>query len=250
MQLNMQPTEKADMATGPIRYMKIWQTIQGEGPFSGCSAIFIRLAGCNLQCPMCDTIYSGKDQREQDVSYIMHCIDLICDSSKSPPTLVVLTGGEPFIQNLTALVQELDAARFDVQIETNGTTFNRENLFAAKVATVVCSPKTPTINKDLYPYINAWKYIVEAGRVCERDGLPLSVLGNDLRVARWYDHNHTHKADSGSLCLTLTQRNVYIQPCDEQDKALNELNLKQAVTTVMRYGYRLCTQVHKQIGLE
>src|SRR3954467_9071958 len=37
----------------------IFYTLQGEGPYSGCPAVFMRLAGCNLQCPGCDTDYTS-----------------------------------------------------------------------------------------------------------------------------------------------------------------------------------------------
>jgi organic radical activating enzyme len=252
MTLNEQPISKPDMDTGKktLRVIKIWKTIQGEGPFSGCSAIFVRLAGCNLQCPLCDTEYT-QGVRHMSIDQVMLEIATIKNETNATPSLVVLTGGEPFLQNLTALTHEVcNVMGLALQIETNGTTFSRDNLLAAMMATVVCSPKSPTISKDLFPYIDAYKYVLQAGHVCEKDGLPTSVLGNELRVARWYDIANIPEPNVRTVDLSTMEQNVYVQPCDEQNEFNNRENLKVAVSTVMKYGYRLCTQVHKQIGLE
>ena len=49
------------------------ETIQGEGPYAGCPAAFIRLAGCNLQCPRCDTEYTpGKDTHLRAIRWSTH----------------------------------------------------------------------------------------------------------------------------------------------------------------------------------
>ena len=57
--INSQAIEKsAHYTTRSYDVHSIFPTIQGEGPFVGQPAIFIRLAGCNLQCPACDTDYT------------------------------------------------------------------------------------------------------------------------------------------------------------------------------------------------
>ena len=57
--LNTQPIEKRHHKVD-LEVHSIFYTIQGEGPFCGTPAVFIRLAGCNLQCPSCDTNYTSK----------------------------------------------------------------------------------------------------------------------------------------------------------------------------------------------
>ena len=100
-------------------------TVQGEGPSSGRQALFVRLSRCNLSCPACDTPYTWKwtdfDPRaesrrvsgEQIVAWVL----------RHPTELVVITGGEPLLQqkSLVPVVQRLSAAGRQVEVETNGT---------------------------------------------------------------------------------------------------------------------------------
>lgn len=96
----------------------IFRTLQGEGPFTGHSAIFIRLAGCNLQCPACDTDYTSK----RSLMSVQTIIDKV-NTLKIGQTiqLIVITGGEPLRQNISDLCILLYQAHYTVQIETNGT---------------------------------------------------------------------------------------------------------------------------------
>jgi 7-carboxy-7-deazaguanine synthase len=228
MQTNKQFPEPKDRASGAyLTVQEIWRTIQGEGPFVGMPATFIRLAGCNLQCPMCDTDYTSNKQK-------MHISDIYEKARLCEPRcgLVVITGGEPFRQNIGDLVRLLMSQGDTVQIETNGTLY-QEGLPYGKF-TIVCSPKTSVINHQLRPYINALKYVVQAGHVDESDGLPTMVLGYDHRVAR---------------PLGFDLHDVYVQPADEQDEVKNAANLKAALDSCMKFGYRFCLQTHKLLGM-
>ena len=49
--------------------MKINETfisLQGEGHFTGTPAFFLRLSGCNLQCPFCDTNHQAFREMSED----------------------------------------------------------------------------------------------------------------------------------------------------------------------------------------
>lgn len=201
--------------------------MQGEGPFAGTPAVFVRLAGCNLQCPFCDTDYtSGRQQIT-----VEQCVTSVLGIRSYG--LVVITGGEPFRQNITPLCQALLDVGYTVQIETNGTMFADVD-FPPEVV-IVCSPKTGGLHHVLQTRVNAWKYVLEAGRV-DSDGLPTSILGAG-RPAR------PPKGHPGR---------VYVQPLDYGnglDSAENSANLKAAVQSCMDHGYSLCLQLHKQLGL-
>jgi len=249
MQPNSQPIEKQVHDNGYIlRVFKIWYTIQGEGPFAGDPAVFVRLAGCNLQCKFCDTDYSSVSQ-EMTIPEITKQINgewlkarckglwFAEQTARGAYPLVVLTGGEPFRQNITDLANHLQREGYRVQIETNGTLALPQ---MPTWATIVCSPKTPIIHRDLIPHISAFKYVIENGKVSDTDGLPLSVLGEDRRPAR-PPKDWKPRFNNGG---------IYVQPMDSDDPVLNKLHTEEAVRSCMRFGYTLCLQTHKIAGLE
>lgn len=238
--LNIQPIEKQSCRDdGVLDVVSIWYTIQGEGPFAGMPALFIRLAGCDIRCPLCDTDYTSNRK--------LHTIDeivsqlrqhLVLSGSKQSPQLVVLTGGEPLRQNIAPLIRRLVAQGFLVQVETNGTLYlpTLDELRQDGTPPVlVCSPKTGKINDDLQPYIRHLKYVVAAGKIDPNDGLPLDSLGADVKVARpWPGF----------------QGEIYIQPLDVQDPVENQRHIQAATEVCLKYGYRLCLQIHKLVGLD
>lgn len=238
--MNTQPIEKRVVFGGTLAIHSIFKTIQGEGPFAGHRAVFVRLAGCNLQCPACDTDYTST-VTQMTPNEVKNAVLF----SSQETTLVVITGGEPFRQNITSLVHALLSAGHTVQIETNGTLSPPEGLppyvstdtNKTNICFIVCSPKTGKVNKQLQPLICAYKYVVAHDSVADFDGLPLLALDHSAEpfVAR-PDSNYKGP--------------VYIQPCDDKDNAINTLNLQACVESVLRHGYILQLQIHKLIGVQ
>ncbi|WP_405728701.1 7-carboxy-7-deazaguanine synthase QueE [Streptomyces sp. NBC_00028] len=126
-------------------------TFQGEGPSCGHPALFIRLSRCNLACARCDTKYtwdwSRYDPRKESEKWSV--ADLAVWAASSPVELVVITGGEPLIQQkkVVALVQCLLAAGKRVEIETNGTLKPDSALLVDGVRLNV-SPKVASFGVD------------------------------------------------------------------------------------------------------
>ena len=116
--VNKQPAEKQHLTDFTVEVHSIFDTIQGEGPFAGSPAVFIRLTGCNLQCQFCDTEYTSVREAITPVEALNR---VKAAHGDSPRGLVVLTGGEPFRQNISPLCAALLHAGYHVQIETNGT---------------------------------------------------------------------------------------------------------------------------------
>lgn len=233
MQPNPQQAIPADhRADGTILVHSIFKTIQGEGPFCGERALFIRLYGCNLQCPGCDTEYTAT-RSHMNPSELADIVKNILSWPQG--ALIVITGGEPFRQNIVPAIRALLDAGYRVQIETNGILWLDDTPIHHKKFSIVCAPKTKKIHDEIWRNAAAFKYVITAGDVNPDDGLPYRALHHKAapQVAR---------PRPGAL--------VYVQPMDEQDETANALNLEAAVKSTMEHGHRLQIQIHKIIDME
>lgn len=115
-----------------LKVNEIFYSLQGEGRFTGHPAVFVRLSGCNLSCPFCDT--SHQRGREIEVDEIVGIM------KKYPTRHAVITGGEPGLQITGEFIERLHGEGYFVQVETNGTTEIPLN-----ADWITCSPKTAEI---------------------------------------------------------------------------------------------------------
>ena len=238
--------ERNDQRPTPVSYeevvhlTEVFHTVQGEGPWVGCPAVFVRLAGCNLQCPMCDTRYDRRWTKTPE-----EVVGEAMDLHKAGFPLMVVTGGEPFRQPvaLCHLVEYGVAAGFHVQIETNGTLWWDDEFapppeFGYTDLSVVVSPKENFVDSRLLAWKGQvhWKYPLHHKHVDAGDGLPTMSLANNLagglRVAR---------PPAGHV--------PYVQPADVGKDRINALNLDAAVQSSLRFGHRLGVQLHKIVNL-
>ncbi len=96
--------------------MEDFYTIQGEGFYQGHAAYFIRLGGCDVGCVWCDVKDSWDAAAHPKVS-----IDEMVKRAKASGTeIVVITGGEPAMYDLSELTAELKKAGLQTNIETSG----------------------------------------------------------------------------------------------------------------------------------
>ncbi len=234
--MNTQPIEKRLEHDGStLDVHSIFHTIQGEGPFVGTPCVFIRLAGCNLQCPGCDTEYTSGRK-------MMTVTDIAASVLQYQSAgLVVITGGEPFRQNLLDLLERLSILRFYIQIETNGTLRPTESIRYSKDLTnrkgvyIVCSPKSGKVNPTLEANAVCFKYVLSHDSVSEHDGLPLQVL------------EHTAEPQVARPTMAIP---IYVQPMDTKGDLENELNLRAAKSSALKFGHMLGVQMHKIIGVD
>ena len=94
----------------------IFVSLQGEGKNQGRICLFIRLAGCNLDCIWCDT----KESRGGGISMSMD--EILEQIWRVHPPYVCITGGEPLLQAnlLEPLLASLHKRGTEIDIETNG----------------------------------------------------------------------------------------------------------------------------------
>lgn len=123
-----------------MKVNEIFYSLQGEGCHSGTPAVFVRLSGCNLRCPFCDTRHEhGTEMSEAEVVEAVR---------QYPAHLVVVTGGEPALQLMPSLVDALHAAGRRVAVETNGT-----RPLPANVDWVTLSPKDAFLGPQAAPVL-------------------------------------------------------------------------------------------------
>jgi organic radical activating enzyme len=252
-----------------LEVQDILSTIQGEGPLAGFPAIFLRLAGCNLRCFFCDTDFESR-RKTTSLGEVRAKIGMLARRDKVSRTdVVVVTGGEPLLQNVLPLCEDLCAQGFHVQFETAGTVWvDGLESFDSRLLSIVCSPKTPKVHPMIADYCRHWKYLIRAGAVSQLDGLPImstQIQGKEAMLFR-----PPRKSDT-----------VWLQPCEEysvaykqvklhpdyvvdlnnspladqevtsavRDEEATQRNIRLCAELAMKYNYRVSLQLHKLLHL-
>ena len=175
-----------------MRVNEIFYSIQGEGAHSGEAAIFVRLSGCNLRCPFCDTEHQPyQDLTEDEISQ---------EIAKYPASLVVITGGEPTLQLTRSLVDKIHDLGKMVAIETNGTREVPRN-----VDWVTVSPKAP--------------FVGEIGKPIIKTAQEVKIVLDDL-----------HTYDDPTFGIVAARH--FVQPCDTGDEQRNREIIEHCVNFV------------------
>lgn len=128
-----------------MRIAEIYQSIQGEGEFTGTPSIFLRTTGCNLRCWFCDTPFTSWEPEGTALS-----IDQILEQiSELDAHHVVVTGGEPLLlPDIGTLTAELQARGHFVTLETAGTIF-REAVADLMSISPKLANSTPSAERSL-----------------------------------------------------------------------------------------------------
>ncbi len=219
----------------PINEM--FQTLQGEGFYTGVPAIFIRLQGCPVGCSWCDTKHTWDKLANRETSLGDILVKTVesdawgnADAAALMDTIrqqgwtarhVVITGGEPSIYDLTPLTTALEAAGFSCQIETSGTHEVR------------CSART---------------WVTVSPKVNMRGGY--DVLAQALKRADEIKHPVARQRDIEALDALLATldddaaRIIALQPISQKDDAT-----KLCIETCIARNWRLSMQTHKYLNI-
>ncbi len=110
------------------RVNKMYRTIQGEGRHTGQPVVLVRLQGCGVGCPWCDTKESWDTKTPEsfemdEVQIVQECHRLLEQSEPHPlgQRWILLTGGEPAEQDLSELTRAMVIGGWRVMVESSGT---------------------------------------------------------------------------------------------------------------------------------
>jgi 7-carboxy-7-deazaguanine synthase len=216
---------------------ELFETIQGEGAFTGQPSIFLRLQGCPVGCSWCDTKHTWEinlsDQvdplamtnktAESDHWAALSTADIldIFNNKQFKAKHVVITGGEPCMVDLTPLCSALESHGYSCQIETSGTfeVQTTENCW------VTVSPK---VNMK-----GGYKILTSAMQRANEIKHPVAT--------------EQHVDDLKALLTEhqVTEKPIYLQPISQKERAT-----QLAIKTCIENNWRLSIQVHKYIGIE
>jgi organic radical activating enzyme len=186
-------------------------SVQGEGAWMGTSAFFIRLAGCDVGCPWCDTKISWNAKPHPQITIT----DLVTSAIAANPAIVIITGGEPLMHNLTALTQQLKLQGLQVHLETSGS-----HPFSGEFDWVTFSPK-----QFKHPHASIYKQASE-----------LKVVIKDQSDLGWAEEN------AAKLPSNLVK---YLQP-EWETFSSKDLVLQYVLT---HPNWRVSLQTHKLLGV-
>lgn len=218
-----------DSTTLPLPVVETFHSLQGEGAHAGRSAFFIRLGGCRVGCPWCDTKHSWPEA-SHPLQTPAELAGLATEAGRAGAGFVVITGGEPLHHNLEALCAVLGNAPnpLPLHLETSGV-----DPFSGHFSWITLSPKPHRPPTD------------EALGRCHE--LKVVVHGPaDLRFAeQMAAAAHRARPSAGASAEKIRPLLLLLQPGWE-----SAVGLALAVDFVRNHpDWRLSLQTHKWLGV-
>nr|WP_253803083.1 7-carboxy-7-deazaguanine synthase QueE [Vibrio hepatarius] len=216
---------------------EMFETIQGEGVFTGVPSVFVRLQECPVGCAWCDTKQTWEALADDERNFgeiILKTEDSPTWCSASAEAIVneyqkqaytakhiVITGGEPCIYDLTPLTSAFEAIGCQCQIETSGTS----EVLATESTWVTVSPKVAMKGK-------------------------LPVLDSALKRANEIKHPVATEKDIDQLDELLSRAEVSahttiaLQPISQKPRAT-----QLCIDVCVKRNWRLSIQTHKYLSI-
>ena len=201
------------MSSDNLKYpiVEIFHSVQGEGYHVGIPHVFIRFGRCNLSCEWCDTEFDNFEEIELN--------DIVNQVLSYNCKRVIFTGGEPALQDLEPIGNELKNNGISLSIETNGT------IPVSPIIDWICvSPKD-----QLYPNTKIKQIL--------GDELKIVYCGQDLEMYDDLKNGFNH---------------LFIQPCYDENISIEQNgNHFKIVENLVKENpeWRLSLQTHKWMGI-
>ena len=277
-----------DAAKDQLYVTSMFMTLQGEGPFRGEPAFFIRLAKCNLDCQFCDTFFDDGDwltfeEIEERVEQTIE--QFYADKNMDRPVwtlhdkttdtrkrmVLVMTGGEPMLQdNLGPFLDYMNSIFKKSQIESNGT----QNTTIPDSTVLVCSPKCLEKNKIAVRYLkprveileraDCLKFVMEATEGSPYAEVPdwahewQAKTGKEIFVSPMNVYNEVPLASKKlrltSNTTTMAERSTIDEVVSFWTPGLlnmsaNQINHEYAAAYCVKHGFTLNIQIHLYASL-
>ena len=212
----------------------IYSCIQGEGVQAGIPMMLVRLQGCGVACPWCDTKETWEinsdyrvntifEAQQNPLSYVeLHQSEIVkyIDDTFPAITWILLTGGEPAEQELKPLVDALHDAKFKVALETSGTAYFEADLDWVCVSPKINMPGGKVVLSEVLQLADEIKMVI--GKRKDIDLLDDLIFNNQLK----------------------SNVQILLQPVSQSEKAT-----QLCLSTVMERNWRLSLQIHKYLSL-
>ncbi len=192
--------------------MEDFYTIQGEGFFQGHAAYFIRLGGCDVGCTWCDVKESWDANAHPKVS-----VEEMVNRAKASGTkLVVITGGEPAMYDLTLLTKSLQQAGLQTNIETSGA----------------------------YPLTGTWDWICFSPKKFKAPDPSIYQCANELKIIVYNKHDFTWAEDFAQKVSSSCK--LFLQPEWSKEKEMLPLIIEYVKANPK---WEVSLQIHKYMNI-
>jgi 7-carboxy-7-deazaguanine synthase len=192
--------------------MEDFYTIQGEGFYQGNAAYFIRLGGCDVGCVWCDV----KESWDAGAHPLVAIDDMVARAKASGTKLVVITGGEPAMHNLSELTNSLQAAGLQTNIETSG----------------------------VYPLTGTWNWVCFSPKKFKAPDPSIYALANELKIIV-YNKSDFGWAEEFAEKVAATCK-LFLQPEWSKEKEMLPLIIDYVKTNPR---WEVSLQIHKYMNI-
>ena len=231
---------KTDLKVLPV--VETFHSVQGEGFWTGVNAFFIRLAGCDVGCPWCDTKHSWPMAHHPTRAVE----DLVTEAIAANPFMVVITGGEPLMHDLQGLTNDLHTAQLRVHLETSGS-----HPLRGQFDWISLSPKRykPPL-EEIYSHADELKVVIgEPADLTWAETAATKVSSQAIKVLqpRWVE-----KVSSQSLTESPIKAPIKAQSKNTQAKNTQESEVGQRLVfdyVLSHPSWRVGLQTHKFLGV-
>lgn len=222
-----------------LKINEVFNSIQGEGLYTGYPMTFVRLSGCNLHCSWCDTNYRSCIDSSKHISSKDVLDELVASVHINRPCGFCITGGEPMLQAEEWFYLINKASLFDVfvELETNAS-IEIPNDFLDRISSVVYSPKPPSAEVSYVYKLDKLRPIFDQLKLNLYNKKDYDFWVNEFLPVFLEDNKD------------LNRKNIFVSPIMSKDNKLNPDTFNLAMDLCLKVGIRMSIQVHKLIGVK